>query len=103
MSSRKYKLHDGKVGAALTVRLTPKASHNAVAGILEDGTIKIHVTAAPTNGQDNLAMKKLLAKVLSVSEADIAIVAGETGRDKLVSVLSLDAVSVTERLRKYLD
>ncbi len=103
MSSRKYKLHDGKVGAALTVRLTPKSSHNAVAGILEDGTIKIHVTAAPVNGQDNLAMKKLLAKVLSVSEADIAIVAGETGRDKLVSVLSLDAVSVTERLRKYLD
>ena len=103
MSSRKYKLHDGKVGAALTVRLTPKASRNAVAGILEDGTIKIHVTASPVNGQDNQAMKKLLAEVLEVSEADVSIIAGETGRDKLISVLSLNAVAVTKQLRKYLD
>ena len=101
MSSRKYKLHDGQSGAALTVRLTAKASRNAVAGILEDGTVKVHVTAAPEKGQDNMAMTKLLAEVLGVSEKDVAIIAGETGRDKLISVLSLDAVSVTKRIREH--
>lgn len=103
MTSRKYNLHNGKVGAALTVRLTPKASRNAVAGIMEDGTIKIHVTAAPKDGQDNQALTKLLADVLNVSEFDVAIVAGETGRDKLVSVLCLDAVSVTKLIREHLE
>ena len=102
MSSRKYKLHDGQSGAALTVRLTAKASRNAVAGILEDGTIKVHVTAAPEKGQDNIAMTKLIAKVLGVPAGDVAIVAGETGRDKLISILSLDAVSVTKRIREHI-
>ncbi|MCP4140440.1 MAG: DUF167 domain-containing protein [Chloroflexi bacterium] len=102
MSSRKYKLHDGQSGAALTVRLTAKASRNAVAGILEDGTIKIHVTASPDKGQDNMAMTKLLAGVLSIPEKDVAIIAGETGRDKLVSILSLDAAAVTKRIREHI-
>ena len=102
MSSRKYKLHDGKAGAALTVRLTSKASRNAVAGIMGDGTIKVHVTAAPKNGQDNQALIKLLAGVLNISEADVSVVAGEVGRDKLISVLSLDAISVTKQIRAHL-
>ena len=103
MSFRKYKLHDGQSGAALTVRLTAKASRNAVAGILDDGTIKIHVTAAPENGQDNMAMTKLLADVLGISEKDVVIIAGETGRDKLISILTLDAASVTKRIRAHVN
>ena len=59
MSSRKYDLHDGKVGSALAVKLTSKASRNAIAGIMEDGTIKIHVTAPPEDGQDNKALIQL--------------------------------------------
>ena len=101
MSSRKYNLHDGKSGAALAVRLTSKASRNAVAGIMEDGTVKVHVTAAPKDGQDNQALMKLLAEVLNVSESDMAIVAGETGRDKLISVLSLNAIAVTKLIREH--
>ena len=99
MTSRKYDLHDGKVGSAISVRLTPKASHNAIAGIMEDGTIKIHVTAPPEDGQDNKAMIQLLVDVLHVSESDIAIIAGEGGRDKLISILGLDAVSLTKLVR----
>mgnify|MGYP003971868461 CR=1 FL=1 len=99
MTSRKYKLHDGKVGSALAVRLTPKASRDAVVGIMEDGTVKVHVTAAPNGGQDNKALTALLANVLGVPQKNVDIVAG---RDKLLSVLGLDAVSLTKRLREYL-
>ena len=102
MSSRKYKLHDGKVGSALAVRLTPKASRDAVVGIMEDGTVKIHVTAAPTDGQDNDALVSLLADVLELPAGNLAIVAGDSGRDKLVSVLGLDAVALTNILRDHL-
>ncbi len=102
MASRKYKLHDGKVGSALAVRLTPKASRDAVVGIMEDGTVKIHVTAAPENGQDNDALIALLANVLDVPEKNVDIVAGDDGRDKLLSVLGMDAVTLTKCLREYL-
>ena len=100
--TRKYKLHDGKVGSAVAVRLTPKASRDAVVGILEDGTVKVHVTAPPTDGQDNEALIKLLAETLDVPAEDVSIVAGEVGRDKLLSILGMDAVTLTTRIRSHL-
>lgn len=103
MASRKYNLHDGKVGSAISVRLTSKASRNAVAGIMENGTVKVHVTAAPTNGEDNEALIKLLADILSVPESKVEIVAGNTGRDKILSVLGLDAITLTRLIREHLD
>lgn len=99
---RKYKLHDGEVGSALAVRLTPKASRNAIVGIQEDGTVKVHVTAPPTDGQDNEALLALLAETLDVPVENVAIVAGEMGRDKLLSVLGMDAVTLTTVLRDHL-
>ena len=103
MATRKYKLHDGKVGSALAVRLTSKASRNVVAGIMENGTVKIHVTAAPANEDVNEALIKLLAEVLSVPKSKVAIVAGETQRDKMISILGMDAVTLTKLIRENLD
>ncbi|OQX65584.1 MAG: YggU family protein [Anaerolineaceae bacterium 4572_5.1] len=102
MGSRKYKLHDGRKGSALAVRLTPKASRNAIVGIMEDGTVKVHVTAPPVEGKANQALVKLIAEVLKVPKSSVEIVAGETGRDKLVSVINMDADTVTKRIRKHL-
>ncbi len=103
MTSRRYNLHDGKVGSALAVRLTPKASRNAISGIAEDGTVKVHVTASPENGQDNQALIQLLSGVLDIPTSNIAIIAGETGRDKIVSILGLDAVTLTRLVRGHLE
>ena len=47
MSERKFHLHDGKVGAAITVRVTPRASKNEISEILDDGTIKVRLIAGP--------------------------------------------------------
>jgi uncharacterized protein len=103
MSSRKYKMHDGKVGSALAVRLTPKASRSGIMGIMEDGTVKVHVTVPSTDGQDNEALIAVLADVLELPAENFAIVAGDSGRDKLLSVLGLDAVSLTNILRAHLN
>lgn len=100
--TRNYKLHNGKVGSALAVRLTPKASRNAIVGIQEDGAVKVHVTASPTDGQDNEALIALLAETLKMPVDDVSIVAGENGRDKLLSVLGMDAVTLTTLLRQHL-
>ena len=47
MDDRKFKLHDGKKGAALAIRITPRAKQNKVVDILSDGTVKVHITAGP--------------------------------------------------------
>lgn len=98
MSSRKFHLHNGKKGAALAIRVTPRARRNEIVGILNDGTIKIRLTSPPVEGKANNALVDFLADVLDVPRSRIDIVAGETGRDKLVSILGLDAQTVQERI-----
>ncbi|MFL7867843.1 MAG: DUF167 domain-containing protein [Anaerolineales bacterium] len=98
MTQRNYKLHDGKKGAALAVRVTPRSSKNQIVGALSDGTIKIRITAAPNEGQANEELVKFLSDVLGVAKSRIEIVAGETGRDKLISVLDLDAETLHKKI-----
>ncbi len=98
MAARKYKLHDGKKGAALAIRVTPRASRNEIVEVLADGTIKIRLTAPPVEGKANEALVEFLAEVLEVPPSAIEIVAGVTGRDKLVSILDLDAETVHSRI-----
>lgn len=100
---RKFKLHDGKRGAALTVRVTPRARKTEFAGIMEDGTIRIRVTQPPVEGKANVALIEFLAKVLGVSKRRIEIVAGEKGLDKIVSIEGVTAVEVEGRIQGWLD
>ena len=98
MTQRNYELHDGKKGAAIAVRVTTRASKNQIVGALNDGTVKIRVTAAPTEGQANDELVKFLSDVLDVPKSRIEIVAGATGRDKLISVLDMDSETLHKKI-----
>lgn len=103
MARRKLHLHDGRGGAALMIRVTPRAGRDRVAGVMDDGTVKIQLTAAPVDGEANQELIVFLAKTLRVPRSSIEIVAGATGRNKLVSVLGLDAATLRERVLAGLD
>ena len=85
--TRSFKMHDGKTGSALAVRVQTKASRNEIVEVLDDGTVKIRLTSPPVDGKANLALIDFLSDILEVSRSDIEIVAGLTGRNKIVSVL----------------
>ena len=99
---RKYRLHDGKKGAALAVRITPRASRNEIVEIQSDGTVRIHITAPANEGKANDELIKFLSEVLGAPKTHIDIVAGASGRDKLISVLDMDAVEVHNRIVGHL-
>jgi uncharacterized protein (TIGR00251 family) len=98
MESRSFHFHDGKQGAALLVRVTPRASKNEIVDILSDGTVKVHLTAPPVEGKANEALLKFLAKVLEIPVKHLEIVAGANGRDKLISVIDMDASTVHKQI-----
>lgn len=102
-TGRRFKLHDGKQGAALTVRVTPRARKTEIAGILEDGTIRIRVAAPPVDGKANKALLTFLAKMLGVKKNRIEIIVGDHSLDKLVSILDLTAADVEARIKDWLD
>ena len=67
MGYRNFHLHDGKKGVALAIRVTPRASRNEISEILDDGTIKIRITAAPTDNEAHEYLGKFLAEVRGVA------------------------------------
>jgi uncharacterized protein (TIGR00251 family) len=77
-------------GIALTVRLTPKGGRDGIDGIdvLSDGrsVLKVRVRAAPSEGEANEALCKLIAKTVGVPPRDVELVAGATARIKRLIV-----------------
>ena len=103
MSKRSFHLHDGQTGSALAVRVTPRASRNKIAEVMSDGTVKIHLSAPPVDGEANEKLIEFLSEVLGTPKTHIEIVAGATRRDKLVSVLDMDAETVHKRIIAHLE
>ena len=97
MDPRQFHLHDGKKGSALAVRVTPRSSRNEIVEISNDGTVKVRLTAAD-DLKINQALVNFLAEILDVPRGRVDIVAGVSGKDKLVSILDLDTVEVQERI-----
>jgi uncharacterized protein (TIGR00251 family) len=102
VARKQFNLHDGKKGAALAIRVTPRARRNEIVEVLSDGTVKIRITAQPDEEQSNQALINFLSEVLKVPTSRIEIVAGITGRDKLVSILDLDADAVHHTILSHL-
>jgi uncharacterized protein len=73
-------------GVRVAVRLTPKAAHDAIEGLkpMANGAVRLNVkvTAAPERGKANAALVRLLAKSWHLPVSSLAVVAGETDRNK---------------------
>lgn len=102
MSDRKFKLHGGQKGSALAVRITPRASSNEIAELLEDGTIRVRLASPPTDSEANETLLVFLAEILGVEKNMLDIVAGSTGRDKLISIVDMDVETAHQRILAYL-
>lgn len=74
----------------LAVRLTPKGGRDAIDGIaqLAGGrcVLKVRVAAAPSEGEANTALLRLIAKAVGVPLRDVTLTAGATSRVKHLAV-----------------
>jgi uncharacterized protein (TIGR00251 family) len=102
MSNRKFNMHNGRKGSALAVRITPRASSNEIAEVLDDGTIRVRLAAPPTDNEANEALIVYLSEILGVAKSQLEIVAGSDGRDKLISVVDMDVEMVHQRILAHL-
>jgi uncharacterized protein (TIGR00251 family) len=83
-------------GVTFTVRVHPRASKSGVAGEV-DGVLKIRLAAPPVEGRANEELIRLLAELFDAPRRRIAILSGQTSKNKVVSV-SLISVDEAERV-----
>ena len=103
-ANRKFEITDAKGGAAFTVRIVTRSVNTEVAGVQEDGTLKIRLQASPAG--DPAANKELvefLAERLGVEREKIEIVAGVNGREKVIAVEGITTADVESKLGGNLD
>ena len=75
--------------AILDIRVIPRSSRTRVDGRRGDA-IQIRLTAPPVDGAANDALIAFLSEVLDVPRRAIAIVSGQTSRDKRVRIDGID-------------
>ena len=88
-------------GLSFDVRVVPGASKNEVAGI-QDGALKVKLTAPPVEGKANRACVDFLAGLLGLRRSALAITSGEKSRKKTVSVEGIARAELEARLRGLL-
>lgn len=89
MSGEPTPWRTGGDGLLVRVRLTPKASRDAIEGIeaTADGpALKARVRAVPQDGEANAAVTRLLGDWLGVPESVVSLAAGGKSRVKTLSV-----------------
>lgn len=97
--SREFKITDAQHGAAFTVRVITRAEHLEIAGVQDDGALKIRLTESPDEGRANAQLIDYLAHLLDVDRSQVEIVAGADRPNKIISVAGANPADIEARLR----
>jgi uncharacterized protein (TIGR00251 family) len=93
-------------GIDIYVRLTPRASKDAIEGVGEkmDGRphLNARVRAVPEKGAANAALEKLVASFIGVPASSVSVVSGATSRLKTVRIAG-EARELAARLEKLVE
>lgn len=96
------RFHDSQGGTALAVHVIPRAARNEIIEIARDGSIKMRLKSPADHKKLNKNLVIYLAEVLDVGQQEVEVVAGITGRSKLVSIIGLSAKTAHNRILKNL-
>ncbi|MEI8140785.1 MAG: DUF167 domain-containing protein [bacterium] len=88
---------DSKEGAIIQVHASPRASKTQVQGLHGDA-LKIRLQAPPVDGKANETLIEFLAETLGIPQRQITLLAGQTSRQKRLSLQGITAKQVEIRL-----
>jgi uncharacterized protein (TIGR00251 family) len=97
--NRKFEITDARGGSALTIRVVTQAQQTEIAGIQEDGILKVRLVNSPAGDPAaNQELLEFLASRLGTTPDHLEIVAGAGGREKIVSIEGMTSAEVEQRL-----
>lgn len=68
------------------IKVIPRQAKTEFRGVMEDGTLKVSLNAAPEKGRANKELIKFLAAELGIEKKAIGISSGLTSRIKIVHI-----------------
>jgi uncharacterized protein len=83
--------------ARVELTVSPGAARSEIVGRHGTGW-RVRIGAPPERGRANRALERLLAEVLGIARDRVVVVAGGSGRRKLVEVTGLTSNEIDRRL-----
>ena len=87
-------------GVVLWVLVQPRASRNELAGI-QQGALKVRLTAPPVEGAANEECLRFLAKLLELPRSRLRLIKGHKSRRKAILILAGDVESIRHQLQGH--
>jgi uncharacterized protein len=88
-------------GVLLPIRAVPRAAKNGIQG-LHGGALKIRLNTPPVDGKANRELVLFLSKTLGLPKAQIVLLQGKTGRNKLVQLTGITKEMLIQRFSLHL-
>ena len=81
-------------GIIVSLKIVPNSSKNDI--VLEEGFVKVKITAQPIEGKANKALVEYLSKLFKIPKTSIEIIKGETSKEKTLLFKTTDINKRTE-------
>jgi uncharacterized protein len=95
------RLRDSKRGLTFDIQVIPHASRAEIAGV-QEGALKVKVTAPPVEGAANEACIKLLARELGLKKSQMEISSGVKSRKKTVMIKDISKAELETKINNIL-
>ncbi len=89
-------------GTIIPVKAQPGARKTAVLGA-RAGALRVAVSAPPEKGKANAAVRAALAEALGCKPSQVALLSGETSRDKRFLITGMTPAELQDRLTHLLN
>jgi uncharacterized protein (TIGR00251 family) len=94
-------IRDHPEGATFAVRVQPRASRTGIAS-MHGEALRIALAAPPIDGRANDELLHYFADLFRVSRSAVHILAGQSGRNKIVRIAGRSAAELTSAINERL-
>ena len=91
-------IKDVENGLIIKIKIVPNSSKNDI--ILEEGFIKVKITAQPIENKANKALIEYLSKQFKIPKTNIEIIKGDTSKEKTLMLKTQDENKKAEIITK---
>ncbi len=85
------------MATTLALKVIPQAGKQELLQSAK-GVVTCRLKSPPEDGKANAELVKFLAKKLAIPQADVRIIQGQTSRNKVIAISSLDQSTTLKRL-----
>jgi len=88
--------------AELKVKIVPGSKCNQICQFMNDGALKIKISAKPVEGKANQELVRFLSEILKIRKTDIQVKSGISSRNKLLEIWGIDSKEIISRLSNWM-